>query len=49
MRLFKVSIDMDYLPKEDLLGGAWQLLDAETMDNFSALSLLFWKKIYRTK
>ena len=28
MRLFKVSIDMDYLPQEDLQGGIWQLLDA---------------------
>lgn len=45
IRLFKVSIDMDYLPQEDLKGGTWQLLDAETMGNFSAVSYYFGKNL----
>ena len=45
IRLFKVSIDMDYLPQEDLKGGTWQLLDEETMGNFSAVSYYFGKNL----
>ena len=47
IRLFKASIDTDYLPKDDLKGGIWQLLDEESMRNFSALSYYFGKKLIR--
>ena len=47
IRLFKAFIDTDYLPKDDLKGGIWQLLDEESMRNFSALSYYFGKKLIR--
>ncbi len=41
IRLFNVQFDMDYLPKKDVKGGAWQLASVETVERFSAVAYFF--------
>ena len=43
LRLFTASIDMDYIPKNDLAGGVWKEVSAESLRNFSAVAYFFGK------
>lgn len=43
LRIFTASIDMDYVPKEDLAGGTWKEASAETSRYFSATAYFFGK------
>jgi sialate O-acetylesterase len=42
-RIFTASIDMDYVPKDDLSGGTWREVSAETIKYFSATAYFFGK------
>lgn len=46
IRLFTVSIDMDYVPKNDLAGGTWKVANAQTIKNFSATAYFFGKHLH---
>ncbi len=46
IRLFTVHIDTDYLPREDLLGGTWENLSAESIHHFSAVAYHFGKTLH---
>jgi sialate O-acetylesterase len=41
IRLFTSSIDMDYVPKDDLAGGIWKEASAENTRYFSAVAYFF--------
>lgn len=41
LRLFTASIDMDYVPKNDLAGGTWKEASPESLRNFSATAYFF--------
>jgi sialate O-acetylesterase len=41
LRLFTASIDMDYVPKEDLAGSIWKVASAESIKYFSAIGYFF--------
>lgn len=41
LRLFTASIDMDYVPKDDLAGGTWKVASAESIKYFSAVGYFF--------
>lgn len=41
IRLFTASIDMDYVPKDDLAGGTWKVASAESIKDFSAVGYFF--------
>ena len=43
IRLFTASIDMDYVPKNDLSGGTWKEASKETINHFSATAFFFGK------
>lgn len=43
LRLFTSSIDMDYVPKEDLAGGTWKEGSPENLKYFSAVAYFFGK------
>ena len=43
IRLFTASIDMDYVPKNDLSGGKWKEASEETIKYFSATAFFFGK------
>lgn len=41
LRLFTVSVDLDYFPKKDIKGGHWDLASMRTMGPFSAVAYFF--------
>jgi sialate O-acetylesterase len=41
LRLFTSSIDMDYMPKDDLAGGTWKEASLENIKHFSAVAYFF--------
>ncbi|MEJ7585971.1 MAG: sialate O-acetylesterase [Ferruginibacter sp.] len=41
LRLFTCSVDMDYVPKDDLSGGMWKEATAENLIHFSAVAFFF--------
>lgn len=41
LRIFTASINMDYVPKDDLLGGIWKEASAENIKYFSATGYFF--------
>jgi sialate O-acetylesterase len=41
LRLFTVAIDLDYLPKNDIKGGQWQVASMKTLGPFSAVGYFF--------
>jgi len=43
IRIFTASIDMDYVPKDDLKGGTWKEASAESIRYFSATAYFFGK------
>ncbi len=43
IRIFNASIDQDYVPKEELLGGTWNEISAQTLLNTSATAFFFGK------
>ncbi|MCY7420636.1 MAG: beta galactosidase jelly roll domain-containing protein [Chitinophagaceae bacterium] len=43
LRIFTASIDMDYVPKDDLSGGTWNEVSAEAIKYFSATAYFFGK------
>jgi sialate O-acetylesterase len=46
IRLFNVQFDMDYLPKKDVKGGAWQPASVETVERFSAVAFFFGRHLH---
>jgi sialate O-acetylesterase len=46
IRIFTASIDMDYVPKDDLAGGTWKEASAQTIKNFSATTYFFGTFLY---
>ena len=46
IRLFTATIDMDFIPKNDLAGGTWKQTNAETLKNFSATAYFFGKHLH---
>jgi sialate O-acetylesterase len=46
MRIFTASIDMDYVPKNDLMGGTWKEASAESIKYFSATAYFFGKLLH---
>lgn len=47
VRLFTVHTEMDYQPRDDLKGTGWQELSFENIDEFSAVSFHFGKKLQK--
>lgn len=43
IRIFNATIDHDYVPKEELLGGSWNEMSAQTLQNSSATAFFFGK------
>jgi len=41
LRLFTASIDMDYVPKDDVAGGTWKVASAGSIKYFSAVGYFF--------
>lgn len=46
IRIFTASINMDYVPQNDLLGGEWKEASTESIRNFSATAYFFGKFLY---
>jgi sialate O-acetylesterase len=46
LRIFTASIDMDYVPKDDLAGGTWKEASSETIRYFSATAYFFGKFLH---
>jgi sialate O-acetylesterase len=46
IRIFTASVDMDYVPKDDLLGGTWVEASAASIKYFSATAYFFGKFLY---
>lgn len=47
IRIFTVQVDMDYVPREDIKGSGWKVLNKETAYNFSAVAYHFGKYVYQ--
>lgn len=45
LRFFTAHIDMDFVPKDDLKGGTWQVASLQTMEHFSATAYFFGRYI----
>jgi sialate O-acetylesterase len=41
LRLFTVPVDMDFIPRDDLKGGSWQIASVTSMQQFSATAYFF--------
>lgn len=46
IRIFTASINMDYVPQNDLSGGDWKEASTESIKNFSAIAYFFGKFLY---
>ncbi len=48
LRLFTVSVDLDYLPKKDIKGGRWDVASMRTVGRFSAVAYFFGRYLQET-
>ncbi len=48
VRLFTVQVDMDYMPQQDIKGGAWKTLSQESLQHFSAVAYHFGKFLHQS-
>lgn len=46
IRIFTAAIDMDYVPKNDLIGGVWQTASVASLQYFSATAYFFGKFLH---
>ncbi len=46
IRVFNATIDVDYIPKEDLTGGTWSEVSETTLPNYSATAFFFGKSLH---
>ncbi len=46
IRIFTASINMDYVPQNDLSGGNWKVASAGSIKNFSAIAYFFGKFLH---
>jgi len=48
LRLFTVSVDLDYLPKRDIKAGNWEVASIRTVGHFSAAAYFFGRYLQET-
>ncbi len=46
IRVFRVDVDLDYLPKKDVKGGWWQKASVETVRGFTGTGYLFGRDLH---